>query len=133
MSERRINPHMKELPKTPEFDSTEATTFGPLENKGPTEGSLKFDGDKPMMNLVPLEAVEGVAAVMTFGAKKYAPDGWKDVPDARNRYTAAMLRHMTALQKGELIDPDSGLPHQDHIACNALFLSWFAKNPERGL
>ena len=88
-------------------------------------GALKFDEDKPMMHLVPLVAVEAVAKVMTFGAKKYAPDGWKSVPNAVNRYNSAMLRHMTALQGGELIDPDSGLPHSDHIACNALFLSHF--------
>ena len=92
-----------------------------LENKGAT----KFDNDKPMMHLVPLVAVEAVAQVMTFGAKKYAPNGWKSVPDAVNRYNSAMLRHMVAIQKGELVDPDSGLPHADHIACNALFLSYF--------
>ena len=89
------------------------------------KGALKFDEDKPMMHLVPLVAVEAVAKVMTFGAKKYAPDGWKSVPNAVDRYNSAMLRHMAALQGGELIDPDSGLPHSDHVACNALFLSYF--------
>jgi len=101
--------------------------------KGSTAGSLKFDGDKPQMDLVPLSSVYAVAQVMTFGAKKYSADGWKDVPDARNRYTAAMLRHLTAIQDGEIIDPDSGLPHLDHVACNSMFLSWFRRNPERGL
>ena len=90
-----------------------------------TDGATKFDDDKPMMHLVPLISVEAVAKVMTFGAKKYAPNGWKSVPDAINRYNSAMLRHMVAVQKGEVIDPDSGLPHIDHIACNAMFLSYF--------
>jgi len=90
-----------------------------------TNGATKFDDDKPMMHLVPLISVEAVAKVMTFGAKKYAPNGWKSVPNAVNRYNSAMLRHMVAIQKGETIDPDSGLPHIDHIACNAMFLSYF--------
>jgi hypothetical protein len=100
---------------------------------GSEPGSLKFDGDKPMMNLVPLSSVYAVAQVMTFGAKKYSPNGWKSVPDAVNRYTAAMLRHMTAIQEGEEVDEDSGLPHADHVACNALFLSWFRRNEEKTL
>lgn len=94
----------------------------------PTDGATKFDDDKPMMHLVPLISVEAVAKVMTFGAKKYAPNGWKSVPNAVDRYNSAMLRHMVAIQKGEIIDPDSGLPHIDHIACNAMFLSYFHNN-----
>ena len=94
----------------------------------PTDGATKFDDDKPMMHLVPLISVEAVAKVMTFGAKKYAPDGWKSVPNAVDRYNSAMLRHMVAIQKGELVDPESGLPHIDHIACNAMFLSYFHNN-----
>lgn len=94
---------------------------------GETAGSFKYDAGKPQMDLIPLSAVYAVAEVMTFGAKKYSANGWKTVPDAINRYTAAMLRHMTAIQEGELVDSDSGLPHADHIACNALFLSWLRK------
>jgi hypothetical protein len=94
---------------------------------GESAGSFKYDAGKPQMDLVPLSSVYAVAEVMTFGAKKYSPNGWKTVPDAINRYTAAMLRHMTAIQNGEVIDPDSGLPHADHVACNALFLSWLRR------
>jgi hypothetical protein len=94
---------------------------------GEAAGSFKYDAGKPQMDLVPLSSVYAVAEVMTFGAKKYSPNGWKTVPDAINRYTAAMLRHMTAIQDGEVVDPDSGLPHADHVACNALFLSWLRR------
>ena len=101
---------------------------GPIAGaSGTAAGSLKYDGGKPQMDLVPLSSVYAVAQVMTFGANKYSANGWKSVPDAVNRYTAAMLRHMTQLQNGEEFDEDSGLPHADHIACNALFLSWFRR------
>jgi len=82
------------------------------------------------MELLPLAALEAVAAVMTFGAAKYADDGWKSLPDGENRYTGAMLRHLTAIQEGELVDDESGLPHIAHVACNALFLTHFEIHKE---
>ncbi|CAM6001785.1 unnamed protein product [Sphagnum balticum] len=44
-------------------------------------------------------------------------------PNAQERYTAALLRHLYALNAGERIDPESGLRHIDHVLCNAAFLS----------
>ena len=120
-------------PPLPTLDELSAELNAKKKAHGSTEGSTKFDGDKPMMDLVPLSSVYAVSQVLTFGAKKYSANGWQDVPDARNRYNAAMLRHMTLVQDGEELDEDSGLPHADHIACNAMFLSWFRRNPERGL
>lgn len=88
-------------------------------------GATKFDNGKARMELLPLAALESVASVLTFGASKYAEDGWKSLPDAKSRYTGALLRHLTAIQEGEDIDPESGLPHISHVACNALFLTHF--------
>jgi hypothetical protein len=61
---------------------------------------------------------------MTFGAKKYARDGWKSLPDFENRYLAALIRHLVAYQNGEFTDPESGLPHLAHVLTNATFLLW---------
>ena len=88
-------------------------------------GAAKFDGDKARMELLPLSAIQEVAAVMTFGAAKYADDGWRTLPNAEGRYTGALLRHMVAIQSGEELDPESGLPHIAHVACNAMFLTHF--------
>lgn len=91
---------------------------------------LKFDGGKPRWSLlmagVP-KALAGVAAVLTFGAKKYAAHSWKQVENNEERYRDALYRHLNALEAGEVNDPESGLPHWDHICCNALFLSELAK------
>lgn len=86
--------------------------------------SLKYDEDKVRMDLVPLECVESIAKVLTYGAKKYADNSWQDLPDFWKRYKAALLRHLTALDKGELIDKESGLYHIDQVLTNAMFLSW---------
>jgi hypothetical protein len=84
--------------------------------------AMKHDQDKPRYDLLPPEAIEKMAQVLTFGAKKYAPDGWRHVPDALQRYQAAMLRHAFAMQRGEINDPESGLPHAAHIMCCAAFI-----------
>jgi len=89
------------------------------------ETGLKYDGDKLRWDLIPLDAVEQVVRVLTFGAKKYAPNNWQIVDSAKDRYYAALLRHIKAWRCGESIDPDSGLFHLAHVACNAIFLLWF--------
>lgn len=92
------------------------------DNKKP---GMKFDDVKHRWDLLPLDAVESIVEVMTFGANKYAPNNWKYLDNAESRYKAALLRHVAAIDKGEVKDPDSGLPHIAHAACNALFLLWF--------
>ena len=83
----------------------------------------KDDKEKLMWNLLPWKGVEGMVRVLTFGAKKYSPNGWRSVPDAKSRYQAALLRHLCALNAGERLDTESGLRHVDHILTNAAFLA----------
>jgi hypothetical protein len=83
---------------------------------------LKFDDGKPRWELLPFDAVGAVVDVLTFGAKKYAPNSWRALENGRERYTGALLRHLVAWNAGEQIDPESGLHHLAHVACNALFL-----------
>lgn len=92
---------------------------------------LKFDGDKSRWSLLMggmPKALAGVAAVLTFGAKKYAAHSWKQVENNKERYRDALYRHLNQLEAGELVDAESGLSHWDHIACNALFLSELSKD-----
>lgn len=82
----------------------------------------KDDNDKPRMDLLPFAALEGVAKVLTFGARKYGDDNWRDVTPFRSRYLAAALRHLAAYGRGEVLDPETKLPHLAHAACCLLFL-----------
>lgn len=84
----------------------------------------KADAGKARMDLLPWAALVEVGRVLAFGCIKYSEDSWRDVPDARKRYLAAMLRHVAAIQDGEATDPESGLSHAGHMACNALFVCW---------
>jgi len=82
----------------------------------------KLDTDKPRTDLLPFDALEGVAAVLDYGAKKYAPRNW-ELGLSWGRLFAATLRHLFRWACGEDLDPESSLPHLDHAACNALMLS----------
>jgi hypothetical protein len=90
---------------------------------------VKHDQDKPRMELLDPLALEGLAAVLTFGAKKYAAHNWRG-GIAYSRLTAALLRHVFAILRGEYIDPESGLPHIDHVGCCWMFLSNMMKTRE---
>jgi hypothetical protein len=97
--------------------------FVKAEAQGPASDGTKHDAEKPRWDLLPFAAVSAVVDVLTFGAKKYAPDNWRTVPEARRRYTAAALRHTVAWWRGERVDAESGLPHLAHAACCLLFLA----------
>lgn len=79
---------------------------------------------KPQLSMI-LEArhaMEGIAAVLEFGKKKYSRGNWrKGLTHAG--ICDSLLRHMSAYLAGEDTDNESGLPHVDHVACNAMFLS----------
>lgn len=89
------------------------------------DAGVKDDHAKPRMALLPFGALEWVAKVMTYGARKYAKGNWVTLEDAEERYASAMLRHYTAWQQGEMLDEESGLPHVAHLACDALFICAF--------
>ena len=86
---------------------------------------VKFDRDKPQWTLVPFKAFDEVVKVLTIGARKYAPDNWKKVPNARQRYIDAAFRHMSAYAGGEKLDAETGKNHLAHAVCCMLFLLAF--------
>lgn len=86
------------------------------------EQGQKHDTGKPRYDLMPVHAEAAVVDVLTFGANKYAPDNWRHVESASERYTAAALRHIAAYRMGEHEDKESGLPHLAHAACCLMFM-----------
>lgn len=82
----------------------------------------KFDAAKPRTDLLPPDALLGVASVLAYGADKYAARNWEQGLDW-GRLVAALLRHTFAWMRGEDLDPESGHHHLDHVSCCALMLS----------
>ena len=98
--------------------------------KQAVELGAKFDDGKIRFSLLTRSLatpLKRVAEVLEYGARKYQPNSWQHVPNAKERYEDALDRHLNSWKSGEVVDPESGLPHLAHIATNALFLLWFYK------
>lgn len=90
-----------------------------------SQSGLKYDSGKPRWSLLMrgcANALQAVVRVLTFGAQKYADDSWQGVQNGQQRYRDALYRHMNAIERGELVDDESGESHWAHVATNALFL-----------
>lgn len=95
-------------------------------------GFQKADGTKNRLELIQPEFIEGLGSILTGGAIKYAPNNWKlaGAPEDIERIKGALFRHHMAYIRGELLDPDSGLPHVYHMTCNLMFLDYFDRQKE---
>jgi hypothetical protein len=83
---------------------------------------VKFDSAKPDYSLIPPNALDDVAKVLTYGAKKYDRENWRKLDDLDNRYFAAAQRHIWAVKKGEPNDPETGISHLAHAIASLMFL-----------
>lgn len=136
-ADSRHEPAPRPTQLTLPFDSDNSTAQGPVQLMlpfadgtnttltAPQQADHQDDG-KPMMYLLPPLALLGVARVMTRGAEKYSPRNWERGM-AHSRLLSSLLRHVVAVMAGEDLDPETGLDHIDHAACNALMLSEYRK------
>ncbi len=92
--------------------------------------AIRYDEGKTDWSLMPFEAVEEINKVLEFGAKKYAPNNWKKGFPV-NKVLNSCLRHLFSYMRGEKVDPESGLSHISHAACNLLFILYFLKYKEK--
>lgn len=107
--------------KTMQWTNTQ-NPYADLSNiNSDNDQQAKADAGKPRPTLTPVSLIEAVTAVRMYGNQKYHdPDNWKQVEP--QRYRDALYRHWLAYLRGEECDPESGLPHLWHLACNAAFL-----------
>lgn len=88
--------------------------------------AIKHDGEKVRIDLIPTVALEEIAKVLTFGAKKY--DSWNWTKGFKwSRLIGAALRHLFAFMRGQDKDPETGLSHLAHLGCCVVFLIWHEK------
>lgn len=91
--------------------------------KDAAEAGAKLDAFKVRAGLALSgfpHALEEVARVGSYGAKKYTPYGFLSVPDGEARYHDAMMRHYLDLCKGQTYDNESGCLLLAQVAWNAL-------------
>lgn len=75
-------------------------------------------------DLIPVEALIGLAEIYGKGALKYEENNWRRGYRWSLSYAAAQ-RHMAAFWNGEDIDPESGQPHVLHAAWHMFALFTF--------
>lgn len=98
--------------------------LGDVNKKGPDQ-EAKADAGKPRLTLVPPRIIWDIAAVRQYGVEIKYPetgvDGWRTI--GLERIQDAAARHfLRYLSDPEGRDPESGLPHLWHLACNVAFL-----------
>lgn len=95
------------------------------------ERGAKEDGGKLQWRLFPFDALKEVGRVLMWGAyerpradgtKGYGANNWEHVPNARDRYFDALLRHAVGWYCGEERDAESGIHTLAHAGCCLLFL-----------
>lgn len=104
--------------------------IGDVNSEEPGSGA-RCNAGKAAFELVSLMAFEGCARVFDFGREKYAPWNWaKGMPWSAP--LGCLLRHLSAWQRGEDNDPESGLPHLDHAMANLVMLTTYARTYPQG-
>lgn len=103
------------------------------EKSTPTPG-VKADSGKLRWDCLPFDSVEEIVKCLTYGANKYNENpqdpNWAKVKDPKNRYFAAIMRHLSAYKQGQMLDKESNEMHLAHAAANILFLIHFEKQTE---
>lgn len=82
--------------------------------------SNKHTSGKLRMDLIRPEVMVALASVLQYGAEKYGDSDY--LRGSPRDFSSAMMRHYTSLMMGEIIDPESGMPHSWHVLTNAAIL-----------
>lgn len=90
-------------------------------DKPQKQGGIKYDAEKPRMDLIDPYAEDMLARALTFGASKYSDHNWRNGM-AYSRLIASGKRHINRFAAGEDMDPESGLPHLAHAMACIMFL-----------
>ena len=88
------------------------------------EGKIRHDLLEPW-------AIDKLAEVFSFGAKKYQDHNWLKGMKW-SRITASLKRHLNAYEKGIDYDEETGLLHAAHVAWNSMALLSYYKYYSEG-
>lgn len=88
---------------------------------------LRYNDDKPRHSLIDPYALNELAKVLTFGAKKYKEHNWRNGLSISETLDS-LLRHVEAFNSGEDFDSESTLHHIAHAMCNCMFILWMHKH-----
>lgn len=100
-------------------------------NSNEKGSGARYNDNKPDFSLIPLWTLEDEAKVWAYGAKKYKAWNWAKGMPWSVPFACAM-RHLSAWQRGEDIDKESGQPHLAHVMCNLRMLTLYTHTYPEG-
>lgn len=112
------------------FTATAIDGIGDINSTAKGSGA-RYNSGKADFSLIPLSTLEDEARVWEYGTRKYNAWNWAKGMPWSVPYACAM-RHLSAWQRGEEIDPESNLPHLAHVMCNIRMLILYAKTYPEG-
>lgn len=91
----------------------------------------KDDKGKLRWHLFPMSLMKPIVEIYEYGLQKYNKEGsWAELKDGYTRYYDAFFRHLEAHERGQFLDPESGYPHIQHCAWNALAMLYYATHKD---
>ena len=105
-------------------------SIGDVNSKEKGSGA-RYNTGKADLSLIPLVTLEEEAKVWEYGKAKYAAWNWAKGMNWSVPYACALL-HLSAWQRGEEIDPESGQSHLAHVMCNIRMLMLYSKTYKEG-
>jgi hypothetical protein len=87
-----------------------------------------YGAPTPLEVRIPRRQLLGIASVLgrVVDLGKYAPRNWEIGQQASTCFNSAS-RHAEAAARGELLDPETGFPHEYHFWTNVMFAVVMAK------
>lgn len=100
-------------------------------NSNEKGSGARYNGGKVDYSYIPLSTLDEEAKVWMAGAAKYKRFNWAKGM-SWSAVLASLMRHLAAWQSGEDLDPETGLSHLGHAACNLRMLTLYAKTYPEG-
>lgn len=112
----------------PKNEFPDATAYSYIIPEVPTMATRHNIG-KVDYTLLPVEALKQESLVWMMGEKKYSRWNWKKLWGDKtiDVVMASAMRHSLAIMDGELVDPESGLPHAAHVRANMAMIIHYMK------
>ena len=91
------------------------------DEKKEKENALRYNNGKTRYGLIPDYALNEMAKVMTYGAKKYSADNWRKGLSFTSCLDS-LERHIAKFKIGQDYDEETGLHHLAHAMANCSFI-----------
>ena len=92
--------------------------------------AMRWNRHKTRLSLICPHFAEDLARQLGVGENRYGAGNWKKGLQI-SEVLDSLKRHTAALERGEEVDPDTGLHHSVAITSNAMFLHYYHRTGQQ--